>query len=521
MTLASAGADRIKAQDPPRLGFENPGEIKLWDVRSGQQRACLKGHTSFVWSVAYSPDGKTIASSGGYTRWWHRDLLGAGFDGPGPGPPRGEIKLWDAQTGQERASFRDHASGVWCVAFSPDGKTLVSGGREIKVWDVPSGRERASLKGHTRGVHAVAVSPDGVTIASAGGVSGEPGELTLWDVRSGQARASLQGHGGPVRSVCFSPDGNTLVSGSWDQTIKLWAVRDGQLRTSLQGHTGMVQAVCISPDGRTLASAASNYRVCELKLWDATDGQQPVLPKAAAPLGQSGCFSPDGKTFAACYWSGTITLWDTRTGLPRLSFAGHKGYSQPAVFSPDGKTLTTAGNSRRWWENPHQFVVEGPGEIRHEIRQWDVRSGQLIASRTFRTSFQSPLAFSPDGKTLAVGDNGVVRLWDVQSGRQRDSFKGRTSSEGLPLGITCLAFSPDGGTLAAGNGDGTITLLEAHSGRGHAVLQRHRGTIYDVVFSPDGKTLASVSEAGTVKIVVRAERTVIARPGGNTPRREL
>src|SRR5262249_48044376 len=154
------------------------------------------------------------------------------------------VKLWDTATGSERATLKGHSKEVLCVAFSADGKTLATGSndRTVKLWDVGTGTERTTLKGHAGWVSSVAFSPDGKTLASVGGGYDAqnkplPGEVKLWDLTTGAEGAALKGHNGWVTSVTFSPDGNTLASGSRDGTVKLWDVPMRTERASLKEHS--------------------------------------------------------------------------------------------------------------------------------------------------------------------------------------------------------------------------------------------------------------------------------------------
>ncbi|MEH2214844.1 WD40 repeat domain-containing protein, partial [Nostoc sp.] len=194
----------------------------------------LEGHSSWVNSVGFSPDGKTLAS----------------------GSLDKTIKLWDVSTGKAIKTLTGHSSPVYSVGFSPDGKTLASGSLDntIKLWDVSTGKAIKTLTGHSSPVFSVGFSPDGKTLASGS----DDNTIKLWDVSTGKAIKTLTGHSIRVYSVGFSPDGKTLASGSADNTIKLWDVSTGKAIKTLTGHSSTVNSVGFSPDGKTLASGSND-----------------------------------------------------------------------------------------------------------------------------------------------------------------------------------------------------------------------------------------------------------------------
>jgi hypothetical protein len=279
-------------------------------------REILRGHTAPVGIVAFSPDGKLLASCGNKS-----------------------VMLRDMVAATPQTTLAQHSDGLLCLAFSPDGRTIASGSKDhsIVVFDVATGKLLATLTGHTKPVYSVAYSPDGKTLAS----SAEDHLIKLWDVATYKEKATLKDHGGSVYSVVFSPDGKTLASGSTDKTIKLWDAAYGTERATLKGHTETVYCVAFSPDGKTLASGSWDH-TC--KLWDVATGHEKATLKGHTDHVYSVAFSPDGQTLASgSGWVGPneLRVWDVATGKERAPVTPESDVVCTLAYSPDGKTLAS------------------------------------------------------------------------------------------------------------------------------------------------------------------------------------
>jgi RNA polymerase sigma factor (sigma-70 family) len=292
----------------------------------------LKGHTSEVLTVCFSPDGKRIVTGGGVS--------------PRPGNPAapGEVKVWDAAKGTEMLALNEHTARVTSVCFSPDGKRIASAGADetVRVWDAANGKEIFTLKDQTRGVGSVCFSPDGKRLATLAAT-----HIKVWDAEKGEELLTLQATGRPTGSVCFSPDGKRLASlypcNSGGRLvpgeIKVWDVEKGVELLSLKGHTGFVFSVAFSPDGKRLASAGEDQVV---RVWDAENGKELLTLKGHTAVVCGASFSPDGKHIATASWDQTVKVWDAAKGQLLITLTGHTGLLRSVCFSPDGKRLASA-----------------------------------------------------------------------------------------------------------------------------------------------------------------------------------
>ena len=260
--------------------------LRLWDAQSGIAKLTLRGLESEVLSVAASSDA--------------RILVGACEDG--------KIRIWGAQTGKLEQTVSASSARVNSVAISPDGNLLAGGSDDssVALWDARTGQPTLVLNGHTGPVTGVAFSPDGTLIATAG----VDRSVKLWDVKSGEEVRALQGILAPVTTIAFSSSG-TLATGSTDGFVKVWNARTGQLIETLSGHQGQVNSVAFSPGGEVVASGGDDKTV---RLWDARTGKRMRKLEGHGAAIFCLAFSPDGKTLVAGTGDNTLVVWDSQSG---------------------------------------------------------------------------------------------------------------------------------------------------------------------------------------------------------------
>ena len=294
---------------------------------TGPLKAIFEGHTGFVWSLAFRPDGETLASGS-----WDRT-----------------VRLWDPRTLRHETTLIGHSSEVRSVVFSPDGETLASGSwdRTVRLWDTSTGQLKRTLSGYNiEHITSIAFSPDGQTIA-AGTINDHT--IHLWDTSAGHYKTGLTGHTGRVIFITFSPDGQTLASGSEDRTIRLWNTTTWKLKRTLSGHTHSVESVAFSPDGQTLASGSRDSTV---RLWNPSTGQLKTTLTGYTDWVSPLAFSPNGEILAGSSQDQRIRLWNTKTGEYKNAFQVGAGHIMSIAFSPDGEMLASGTEDRivRLWD---------------------------------------------------------------------------------------------------------------------------------------------------------------------------
>jgi WD40 repeat protein len=450
---------------------------------------------SWVKSVAFSPDGKQVITGS-------NDFV---------------AKLWDVVTGREIRTFnwqktshnrKVQDGGVLSVTFSPDGKQIISASydKTIKLWDIATGNEIRTFSGHTDRVESVAFSPDGKQIISAS----DDKTIKLWDVVTGREIRTFSGHTHRVESVAFSPDGRQVLSGSWDHTVKLWDAATGSEIRTFTGHTSIVNSVAFSPDGKQVLSGCYDKTI---KLWDTATGNEIRTFSGHTDYVLSVAFSPDGKQVLSGCHDKTIKLWDVATGSEIRTFTGHILQVETVAFSPDGKQVLSGAE--------------------RSVKLWDTATGQEIRSFTGHTNNVNSVAISPDGlyvtscSGLFSSDN-TVKLWDITTGRIIRTFAGHTddvfsvkfSPNGNQIisvsngtiklwdiatgreirnfnGSRSVAFSPDGKQVVIGSEDYVAKLWDVVTGR-EIITYSGRSVVYSLVFSPDGNQILSCASVGIV-----------------------
>lgn len=281
-------------------GADGYGKLILWDVMTGKPRLWLplpaRGR-----AVAFSPDGKKVAVG-----LWAK-----------------AVRIYEAPTGKLLATLTGHTEAINCVAFSPDGKTLASCSldKTIVLWDVAKEVEAHRLTSHEGAVLGVAFFPDGKSLASAS----QDATVRIWDVETGKEKQTLKDPAVPlgVEPVAVSPDGKTIAVGSWDAKIYLWDVDKGAIRTVLRGHTLGVTTLTFSADGKILASASGDYNRTapgEVRLWTMPDGDEKATWSGAFADSIWGVrFAPDGRTLATGCRDQKVKIWELATGKERAT----------------------------------------------------------------------------------------------------------------------------------------------------------------------------------------------------------
>jgi WD40 repeat protein len=339
---------------------------------------------------------------------------------------------------------------VWSVAFTADGKTLVSAsagyqGEDpcIRVWDVATRRTLTAFVPFDQWVFDVTFSPDGETIAA----TDHGTAIKLWEAKSGKLRFTLDRHRDKIMAIAFSPDGKTLASAGFDKTVRLWSVMSGEESHVCTGHSGLIYRVAFSRDGRFVASASDDH---------------------------------------------DIRIWNAESGGQTQHLTGHRSGVHAVEFFKNDLLLLTAGTDDK-------------------MILWDVKSGRQLKSVDCNQKFGVfGASFSRDFRSIVtVGASMATELADVAIWNS-ETLANVCTLRKAGSTVETVQLSPDGAILAVRQNDDTIRLWEVSSCREVDALKGHKGTIRSLVFSPDGKSIASSGDDGTIKIWAVPERRPVS-----------
>lgn len=522
------------------------GEVHIWRLEDGQHLLTLIGHTNWMRSVAFSPDGQSIASASDdqtikvwnflespyshYTLQGHRNWVRSiSFNAEGnilaSASDDHTVRVWDLDKRTCKHLIEAHDKGAMCVKINPITNTLASCGEDhhIKLWDLDTAEPLGTLQGHEDKVFTIAISPDGKILASGGADH----SIRIWDLETQTCLKVLQGHKGHVHTSVFIPpryqEKLLLVSGSEDNTVKIWDVNTGICMDTLTGHSNTILSAAYHADEQVLITGGDDQTV---KLWEIENrtGKSIRTLFGHTNLVWKVAFSPDGKILATGNDDQTVKIWDAIEGKCLMSLEGHSQWIQSVAFSPDSRMLASASADHRvmlWnpktgkhlntlightgWVVAVAFKPEGhrrkeslilaSGSSDHTVKLWNTSTGTCIQTLHGHSNWVWSVAFSPDGKLLISGsEDGTVRVWEVESGECLHVLSGHTK------GIWGVDFSSDGRTIASGGVDQDVRIWDVQTGNCMKVLAGHTDWIGSVDISPDGKLVASGSSDQSIRL---------------------
>jgi len=429
------------------------GEIRVWEVTTGQLIFIFKEHTNRVWSVAFSPDGTRLASAS-------EDKT---------------VKIWDISQGRLIKNFDDYSHRVFSVAFSLDGQKLASGSENkvVKIWDwntCPS-VNCLSWSAHDDWITVVTFSKNekGEEIIATGSTDKS---VKIWDATTGKMINSWQADPYTVWSVAFGAN-DTIATGGEDKTVKIWKISSDKcikLINTLQGHQHRVWRLAFSRDGETIVSGSEDRQV---KIWDVSTGKC-LQTWSHNNRVWAVAFNPDKQTIASGSEDHTVRLWNVHRRECLKIWQGYTNWVLSVAFSPTERKLASGYEDKT-------------------IRIWDADTGECLNTLSGHDNWVHSVTFSPDGTKLASGsEDNTIKIWDVNTGKWLKTFKGHTNW------VRSVAFNPQGNLLASGSEDNTVKIWDVKTGKCIQTFTEHTDRVWSVVFSPNSKMLASASEDRTV-----------------------
>lgn len=470
--------------------------VRIWDIESGKTTRILRGQIGSgnegkIFAAALSPDNRLLAL-GGY--------LGS-FTGNKPREDEGahKIRLIDLQNGQVLRLLKGHTNVILSLAFSADGRFLLSGSADstARVWNVASGESLHTLTGHSEAILAVAFSPDGHKVVTGS----YDHNLKLWDSTTGLLAADLSGHSDKVRSVAFTPDGKYILSGSGDQTIRLWDGQSGAFIKVLAQQDSHVSSLSISPDSTKVITGSSSWPISN-NVFAFPSGRQLTSFSEHQNIVMATTTSPDGATAATGGGSDQeIFLWDIQTGQVKQRMVGQGQIVWSVGFAKDGQSIAWG---KEW--NTRNMLARGPLEQSFQLRDSSSSFNLMLGETVTPDAAASPLAASKFIRAIeSVGEltigtpdgNNHANLFIKKKGQvihtiTHDSTTGHDHRS--------YTLTPDGLTVISGGSWGLLTSYDPETGEKLHDFVGHTSDVWAVAASPDSRYLVSGSDDQTVKL---------------------
>ncbi|MBH8564854.1 hypothetical protein I8748_22170 [Nostoc sp. CENA67] len=476
--------------------------VCLWNIIGNPTAQFLLGHEQEVNCLAFSPDGKFIVS----------------------GSIDGILCLWDLQGNLITQPWQGHEEGIIAVAFSSNGELIVSVSFDgtVCLWDLQGNAITQPWRGHKEGLISVTFSPNSDGCANPSGVRiisvGFDGTVCLWDLQGNTIAQPWHKHEAKIICIAFSPDSKFIVSGTSDSTVRLWDIQGNPIGQPWRGHEGRVNSVAFSPDGKFIISGSCDRTI---RLWD-IEGNSITQPwRGHEGQVNSLAFSPDGKLIISG-GDKTVRLWELDQILQeRVIGRSHRKYENwinSVAFSPDGNWIVSASNDStvRLWDidgNPigqpwrgHEkevnsvtFSPDGNWIVSASndstVRLWDMNGNPIGQPWRGHEKEVNSVAFSPDSKWIVSASNdSTVRLWDIDGNPIGQPWRGHEKE------VNSVTFSPDGNWIVSASNDSTVRLWDMNGNPIGQPWRGHEKEVNSVTFSPDGNWIVSASNDSTVRL---------------------